>query len=137
MNRRTPGLETVKAIQGFRHFKASEGLSVRTIESYSHGIHRWVEYMGERQVGQITVLELRQYLVYLMTEYQPRRLTGNNEQELSPKTVRNVWITLSAFFHWMSDEFQLRLPVPQERDPFRQVRSVAGARPGRGRTRQK
>jgi integrase/recombinase XerD len=107
MNRRTPGLETVKAIQGFLQFKAAEGLSARTIESYTRDLRLWVEYMGERLVGQITVLELRQYLVYMLTEYQPRRLTGNNEKKLSPKTVRNVWVTLSAFFHWASDEFQI------------------------------
>ena len=46
MNRRTPGLETVKAIQGFLQFKAAEGLSARTIESYSRDLHQWVEYMG-------------------------------------------------------------------------------------------
>jgi integrase/recombinase XerD len=87
MNRRTPGLKTVIAIQGFLQFKAAEGLSARMIESYSRDLRQWVEYMGERQVVQITILELRQYMVYLLIEYQHRRLTGNNEQKLSPKTV--------------------------------------------------
>ena len=114
MNRRTPGLETVKAIQGFRHFKVAEGLSVRTIESYLRDLHQKVEYMGVRQVGQITVLELRQYLVHLLTEYQPHRLTGNNEQEHFPKTVRNVRVTISAFFHWGSDEFKIFNPIPTD-----------------------
>jgi hypothetical protein len=46
MNRRVPGLETVKAIQGFLQFKAAEGVSVRTIESYSRDLRHWVENMG-------------------------------------------------------------------------------------------
>ena len=114
-----------------------ERLSFRTIESYERDLRLWIEYQGVMAAGKVTAQELRAYLSYLLTEYIPRRLTVGNDIKLSQKTVRNVWITLSAFFHWMSDEFQLRLPVPQDRDPFRQVRSVAGARPGRGRTRQK
>jgi integrase/recombinase XerD len=35
MNHKLPGLETVKAIQGIIQFKSAEGLSPRTIESYS------------------------------------------------------------------------------------------------------
>lgn len=107
MNRRPPGLETVKAVQGFLQFKAAEGLSARTIKSYPRDLHQWMEYLGERQVGQIAAVDLRQYLAYLLTEYQPRRLTGHNEEKLSPKTVRNVWVTLASFFHWASDEFQI------------------------------
>lgn len=50
-------------------------------------------------VAKVTPQQLRQYLTYLLTEYVPRRITGNNDVKLSPKTVRNVWVTLSAFFH--------------------------------------
>ena len=95
---RPPGLETVKAIQGFLQFKSAEGLSVRTIESYSRDLQQWVEYQGAMDVVKVTHQQLRQYITYLLTEYVPRRLTGHNDVKLSPKTVRNVWITLSAFF---------------------------------------
>jgi integrase/recombinase XerD len=111
MNHRPPGLETVKAIQGFLQYKSAEGLSVRTIESYERDLRQWVEYQGEMDVAGITAQHLRQYLSYLLTDYTPRRLTGRNEEKLSPKTVRNVWVTLSAFFHWASDEFQIPNPM--------------------------
>ena len=62
-------------------------------------------------VAKVTHQQLRQYITYLLTEYVPRRLTGNNEVKLSPKTVRNVWVTLSAFFHWAGDEFQIPNPM--------------------------
>jgi hypothetical protein len=41
MNRRLPGMDIVKAIQGFLQFKAAEGLSIKTIiplrEISAHG----------------------------------------------------------------------------------------------------
>ncbi|MGD0613774.1 MAG: tyrosine-type recombinase/integrase [Anaerolineales bacterium] len=122
MNRRPPGLETVKAVQGFLQFKAAEGLSARTIESYAHDLHQWLDFLGERDVGKITAVDIRQYLVYLLTEYEPRRLNTQNKKKLSPKTVRNVWVTLAAFFHWASDELEIpnpikKVPAPKTQTP--------------------
>src|SRR5512143_3450896 len=104
MNHRPPGLETVKAIQGFLQYKAAEGLSLRTIEGYERDLKQWVQYQGDIDVVKVTTQHLRQYLAYLLNEYVPHRLTGRNEEKLSPKTVRNVWVTLCAFFHWAGDE---------------------------------
>jgi hypothetical protein len=58
-----------------------------------------VEYQGAMDVVKMTHQQLRQYITYLLMEYVPRRFTGHNDVKLSPKTVRNVWIMLSAFFH--------------------------------------
>ena len=122
MNRKPPGLVISKAVVGFLQFKQAEGLSSRTIESYTRDIKMWSEYQGDMDVSKVSVQDLRQYLTYLLTEYTPRRITGNNNQKLSPKTVRNVWITLSAFFHWASDEFQIpnvmkKVPSPKFEEP--------------------
>jgi integrase len=70
-----------------------------------------VEYQGAMDVAKVTHQQLRQYITYLLTAYVPRRLTGHNDVKLSPKTVRNVWVTLSAFFHWAGDEFQIPNPM--------------------------
>jgi integrase/recombinase XerD len=122
MNHRPPGLDIVKAVQGFLQFKSAEGLSARTIESYSRDLQQWMENQGTMDVVKVTPQQLRQYLTYLLTEYVPRPLTGNNDVKLSPKTVRNVWVTLSAFFHWIGDEFQIpnpmkMVPAPKFEDP--------------------
>jgi len=106
MNRKPPGLVISKAIVGFLQFKQAEGLSSRTIESYTRDIKMWSEYQGDMEVGKVCAQDVRKYLTYFLTEYTQRRITGNNEAKLSPKTVHNVWITLSAFFHWASDEFK-------------------------------
>jgi len=111
MNRRPPSLITGKAIEGFLQYKTAEGLSHRTIESYQHDLKLWVEYTGEQYVSKVTTQQLRAYITYLLTDYTPRRITGNNEVRLSPKTVRNVWITLCAFFRWAAEEFNIPNPM--------------------------
>jgi site-specific recombinase XerD len=107
MNRKPSGLLISRAVEGFGQFKQAEGLSARTVDGYSRDLGKWLVYQGDQDVTKIKKEQLRDYLTYLLTEYEPQRITGNNETKLSPKTVRNVYITLSAFFHWVSDEFQI------------------------------
>ncbi len=111
MNRRPPGLILSKAVQGFLQYKQAEGLSPRTIESYEHDLTRWLEYQPDIDVAKVTSTNLRAYVIYLQKDYKPRRITGGNDQPLSSKSVRNHYITLCAFFHWCSDEFQIANPM--------------------------
>jgi len=117
MNRRPPGLSISKCTQGFLQFKIAEGLSPRTIDSYSRDLRMWLEYQEDVEVSKVTSIDIRQYLVYMLKEYKPRRLTGNNELGLSPKTVRNIWVTLSAFFRWVSEEFEIPNPMKKVSAP--------------------
>jgi hypothetical protein len=50
-------------------------------------------------------------LNYLRTDYVPRRITGNNDKKLSPKTVYNLYISVASFFTWASREFNLDNPM--------------------------
>ncbi len=111
MNRRSPGLFISKAIPGFIQFKSAEGLSPNSLTSYAHDLNLWLEIKGDRSIQQVTAQELREYLNYMRTEYTPRRINGNNEQKLSSKTLRNIWISLSAFFSWASEEFDFPSPM--------------------------
>ena len=54
--------------------------------------------------------ELRGYLAWLATEYKPKRITGN-QALLSPKSMHNVWISLSAFFRQASTQFGFASPM--------------------------
>ena len=113
MNRRPPGLLISKAVEGFGQFKQAEGLSPRTVDGYSRDLGKWLAYQGDSVLSRVTAVQLRGYLTYLKTEYQPKRFDRANTLGLSPKTVHNVWITLSAFFHWASDEFTIINPRNQ------------------------
>jgi len=80
-----------------------------------------IRYQGLKDGGKFGTLELRVDLSDLPTDYGPRCPTGVNDIRLPPKTVRNAWITLSALFHWVRDEFQIhnpmkRVPSPQVQD---------------------
>lgn len=107
MNRRPPVLVISKAVVGFLQYKQADGLGPRTVDSYSSDLKLWLEFQEDVDVNIVSSQNIRQYLIFLLNDYVPRRITGNNHIKLSPKTVHNVWITLCAFFHWVSDEFEI------------------------------
>ena len=110
MNRTPPVFKASKALTGFLQYKAAEALSPRTIEIYDDHLNKWIAYAGDPMVSKVKTADVRGYLAWLATEYKPHRITGN-EELLSPKTVHNVWISLSAFFRWASTEFGFVNPM--------------------------
>ena len=110
MNRISPGLSLSKARVGFEQYKAAEGLSPNTLINYSYHLKLWQEYIGDIHISQVTTQDLRAFLAWLRTDYKPHRLCGGDDP-LSPKTVRNFWVTLSAFFSWACDEFDIPNPM--------------------------
>jgi len=71
---------------------------------------------------------LRDYLSYMRTQYVPRRITGDNDQKLSSKSIRNIYISLCAFSHWMADEFQITNPTKSVPAPKFTMRRATGRR---------
>lgn len=110
MNRRPPGLSVAKALPGFLQYKSAEALSPRTLESYKQQLELWQSYVGDKRVDQVTATDLRAFLVWLRDEYKPKRFSKRTTP-LSGKTVRNMWIALSAFFTWASKEFGTPSPM--------------------------
>jgi integrase/recombinase XerD len=83
---------------------------------------RLIGYLGDLPIGQITTDQLRLFFLYLRTEYVPRRRDGRNDVPLSGKTLRNYWVSFSAFFTWAKDEFLIAnpmqgVPVPKFQQP--------------------
>lgn len=105
------------------NFKSAQGLSDRTIDSYQRGLHKWVEYQGDVAVHKITSREIIAYLDWLRNEYVPQRF-GNETEPLSQKTLRNIWVTLSAFFTWAPREFQIQNPMTNVPAPRFSVKPV-------------
>jgi integrase/recombinase XerD len=111
MNHCSPGSKPVhtsillsKAIDGFLTFKLAEGLSKRTIDSYEHTLRHWLDHIGDLKVSQIKTSDLVAFLAWMRTDYKPRRWNGNTEP-LSAKSLRNVYVSLRAFFSWLEKEF--------------------------------
>ncbi len=121
MNRRPSGLKPEKAILGFLQDKITAGLSPNTLRGYEYTLKVWAERTGDKWIEQITSEDLREFLAWLRTEYKPRRASGS-EHPLSPKSIRNAWIALCAFFTWASKEFKFEspmknVPAPKYEDP--------------------
>lgn len=130
MNLRSSGSFVLsKALEGFLSYKSAEGLSERTVDSYDRLLRKWLEYAGDRDVSKISAAEITGYLNWLRTEYTPHRFSGKKEP-LSPKTLRNIWVTLCSFFAWASRELRIKnvmkdVPAPKFQvapvEPFSQA----------------
>jgi len=110
MNRRPTGFKLEKAIEGFLQYKAAEGRRPSTLDNYKDHLELLCEHLGDVAIDDITPADLRGFLVWLQTDYQPRRLTGG-DGPLSHKTARNFWVSLSSFFTWATLEFNLDSPM--------------------------
>jgi integrase/recombinase XerD len=99
-----------KAVIGFVNHKLAEGLTERSVNSYERLLNKWIEYQGDKDIVQITSDEIRKYLAWLRTDYVPRRYNGKTHP-LSPKTLRNIWVTLASFFKWASLDLDLQNPM--------------------------
>ena len=64
------------------------------------------EFAGNKNVAQFTDHEINSYLVCMRTEYGPSRWSGDT-RKLSPKTLRNIWITMCSFFRRANSGFHI------------------------------
>lgn len=78
MNRRPPVLVISKAVVGFLQYKQAEGLSLRTVASYSSDLKLWLVFQEDVDVNKVSTQNIRQYLTFLLNDYVPRRITGYN-----------------------------------------------------------
>ncbi len=114
MNHRSSGLSVSDAIGGFLQFKLAEGRSPRTVVGYRHDLREWLIHAGDKDVTLVNAQEIRAFLIYLWTDYKPLRFSSDL-LALSPKTIRNYGVSLSALFSWLSREFDLPSPMSMAR----------------------
>jgi integrase/recombinase XerD len=108
------GLKLEKAVTGFLQFKTAEALSPNTLIGYASVLKLWLSHAGDVELQRIASSDVLEHLAWLRSDYQPRRLSGR-AGPLSPKTIRNTYATLSAFFKWASAQFNL--PNPMDKVP--------------------
>ncbi len=111
MKRRPSGsMPLSKAVVGFVNHKLAEGLTERSVNSYERLLNKWIEYEGDKGITEIETADIRKYLAWLRTEYVPQRYNGKTHK-LSPKTLRNIRVTLASFFKWASLELDFQNPM--------------------------
>jgi integrase/recombinase XerD len=101
------------AIEGFLLFRAGAG-SINTMRDYQNTLRKWVAHIGDVDTSELAADHVRRFLYHLRIE-----------EELSPKTVKNAWIGLSAFFTWLEGEmgiehvirrYKIKMPAAQSRE---------------------
>lgn len=120
MKQRPQGLMVSKALTGFLQYKSAEGLAPVTVSGYERDLKLWIEYQGDVDIFTVETQHILSYLNFLRTEYVPRRIAGNNSKKLAPKSVYNLYVSVSSFFTWASREFDMANPmknVPRPRVP--------------------
>ncbi len=104
MNRKSSGFSLSKALEGFQTFKLAGAVSLGTVVGYRHDLEQFRAHVGDRDVGRLTVEDVRGFLAWMRTDYKPKRFSGATHP-LSPKSLRNYWVVLSSFFDWLQREF--------------------------------
>jgi hypothetical protein len=69
-----------------------------TVSRYDRDLKLWIEYQGAMDVAEVKTTHILAHMNYLRTDYVPRRITGDNDRKLSPKTVYNLYISVASFF---------------------------------------
>jgi integrase len=110
MHHSSSGLNMSDAIEGFLQAKLAEGRSPRTIVGYRHDLRVWLAYAGDIDVAVVSAQEIQAFLNYLRTDYKPYRFSADTTA-LSPKTIRNFWVSLAALFRWLNFTFALLSPM--------------------------
>ena len=81
MNRKPSGYSMLlsKAIDGFLSFKEAEGLTPNTLNSYKRHLQKWLEHMGDIEVGKIDAQKIITFMNWLRNEYVPQIVSVRNK----------------------------------------------------------
>ena len=84
-----------EAIKVYVQAKTADGLSERTLTCYRRTLSYLLAFVGDREVGAVTVNDLRAYLADLRTRQ-------GHGAVLSAFTIASYLTMTKAFFHWLA-----------------------------------
>jgi len=100
-----------KAIEGYTIAALADGYSQSTLNTYRYALNTMVEYIGDKEVSDISTENLRGFMNYLVTVYTPeRRNNPSNVEPLSTASHHRYWKAMRSFFKWA--EMDLRVSRP-------------------------
>jgi integrase/recombinase XerD len=92
-----------KALAGYFIARNADGYSQATLEMYKWALSIMGERLQNKDVGQITELDLQAFFGWVRTEYKPSRFNGSTEP-LSGRSLDNIWTAMRSFFNWCESE---------------------------------
>jgi integrase/recombinase XerD len=105
-------MKLAAAIEYFKICKLADGYSPNTIELYGWALDRLLKFCAKSaisEISEISIHDLRQYIVYMRDEYKPNR-PGGSTAPLSPSSLENIWKALRSFFSWAEEELGITRP---------------------------
>jgi len=97
-----------KAIEVFLIARLSDSYSKATISQYKWALDRFVN-QEDKSLSHITTADIRRFLAYLQTDYQPVR-PGGNAAPLGSASIFAAWKAIRAFYKWASPELGIENP---------------------------
>jgi integrase/recombinase XerD len=98
-----------KAIEGYLIDLRARGFSEQTLRLYGMYLPKVTEFLKDPEVDQVTGAGLNEYMVYIRTQYVPKRFSGD-QSPLSASAVDNHWECIRSFFKWCN--VSLEIPRP-------------------------
>jgi len=115
-----------QAIEYFNICRLADGFSPNTQDLYTWALTNLLEFSGDLDAGDITLAQLRRFMLYMKNEYEPNR-PGGSTDPLSPSSLENIWKAIRSFFGWAEEELGIQRPdlrlskppnPPPEINPF-------------------
>jgi integrase/recombinase XerD len=101
-----------RAAETFLSAKASIGRASGTTADYRNHLNRFVEVIGDRPIDEITNDQILDFFGYLQNfKFDPSHCGKDPTRRLSPKTILNAHTTLSVFFGWIAEEYEMPNPM--------------------------
>jgi integrase/recombinase XerD len=96
-----------KAVEGFGIAFLADGKSSETLKTHRLFLSRLVTRIGDKPVEDVTTDDLRGFMKWLVTDYQPARSSGDTSPLRSGSLAR-CWAALRSFWRWAAVEFSLK-----------------------------
>lgn len=110
----TPDLLLSQAIEGFNLARRADGYSPGTLLQYNWALSRWLKFMGDKLLSDITVDDARRFLLYLQTDYG----------DLSPTSIFHAWKAVRALYKWLLSEQYPVNPMDRLKQPKFQLPEI-------------
>lgn len=105
-------MKLIEACEYFKICKLADGYAPGTLDVYSWAHSRLIDFTGDVPVGDITLKQLRTFMLFMREDYTPSR-AGGSTAPLSSSSLENIRKAVRSFFSWA--ELELEIPRPDLR----------------------
>ena len=101
-----------RVIEGFLLHQGASGRSPNTLRNYRQELLRFLEFIGDKQIDEVSSREIENFFLYLKNDFMitHRGTTPITPRKLTSKTISNCHGTLAVFWKWTNKEFGINNP---------------------------